>query len=228
MEISQKADKSCVIMFVKFPEKGKAKSRLAASLGEETALSLYKCFVNDLMDTLGKTPYPLLICFHPPDKEQGMKAWLGKGQRFMPQTGEDLGERMKNAFITAFSQGFSAALLIGSDTPHLTSGIFHEAFESLASHDAVIGPAPDGGYYLVGFNMDTFAPHIFEGIEWSTPEVHAKTIDILKTRGSRVHILPEWRDVDTLDDLKALFSENRDTAFAASATMKYLLQKELA
>ena len=98
----------------------------------------------------------------------------------MPQTGDDLGERMEQAFVRVFSEGFREAILIGSDIPGLSSGTVQEAFASLAGHDAVIGPANDGGYYLIGFTRRAFYPEIFHSMPWSTPAVFRETLGRLR------------------------------------------------
>jgi len=211
---------------VKSPEKGAVKTRLAVSIGDDAALALYKCFVADILNALEKTRYTLMPAFHPPDARKKVAEWLGHGHGLMAQVGDDLGERMRSAFSAAFLSGFHFVLLIGSDIPDLTETIIHEAFTSFESHDAVIGPSLDGGYYLIGFKKDTFTPQIFDGIEWSTPVVYAQTMDTLKKAGCLVHILPPKRDMDTLSDVEALFAENADNAFAQSSTMQYLLKRK--
>jgi hypothetical protein len=198
------------------------KSRLATSVGEDVALDLYKCFVRDIMGMLARGGYPLAIFFYPPDSRQKIIQWLGNEHTLFPQAGDNLGERMKNAFNTVFSQGISSAILTGSDSPDLPSLIIDEALTSLRDHDAVMGPSNDGGYYLIGFRTDTFLPQAFDGITWSTSEVFMQTMDVLMKGGLRVHILPAWRDVDTFDDLKTLILNNRDTSFIESSTIKYM------
>ena len=213
---------SCVIMFVKSPERGLVKSRLAVSLGEEVALDLYKCFVGDLLGMFTRCGYPLSIFFYPPEARQRIVQWLGDKYILFPQTGVNLGERMKNAFQTVFSQGLSTALLIGSDSPDLPKEVINEALISLKDYDSVLGPSYDDGYYLIGFRADTFSPKVFDGILWSTPDVFMQTLSTLKEANLRSHILPKWRDIDTYDDLKTLFSTSLNTPFAESATIKYM------
>jgi rSAM/selenodomain-associated transferase 1 len=139
-----------------------------------------------------------------------------------PQAGADLGERMKNAFQHCFADGFDDVIIIGSDIPDLPPEIFAEAFAALENRGAVIGPAADGGYYLIGFRKETFAPEAFEGIVWSTQAVFAETVARLERVGVGVHLLPSWRDVDTVDDLRDLVRRHRDTPFAGSRTMACL------
>jgi uncharacterized protein len=208
-------------MFVKVSQNG-VKSRLAASIGRRPALELYRRFVDDLLSTLRKSGYPFIISFYPPDAGAKIKGWLGTEHTFMPQSGEDLGERMKNAFVEVFSEGFESALLIGSDIPGLPKTFADDAFAALDDHDTVIGPSLDGGYYLIGFNRHTFAPVAFEGIEWSTPGVFARTIGSFRKLSLRFTLLPFCRDIDTIDDLKAFYSDRSTTDLTESATMKFL------
>jgi rSAM/selenodomain-associated transferase 1 len=208
-----------IILFVKAPEKGMVKSRLASALGEETALHIYKSFVLDIIDMLKKRAQPLKICFHPADSKETVVNWLGEGFSYMPQRGEDLGERMENAFVDSFSEGIAKVVLIGSDIPDLPSTVIDEAFSSLDFTDAVIGPASDGGYYLIGFRKSTFLADVFHGVPWSAGAVFRETMKIFGRSGLRVHVLPEWYDVDTLNDLRSLFIRNTDTEFRESQSM---------
>ena len=215
------AYKKCMLLFIKFPEKGMVKSRLAKDSDEDSALSLYGNFVLDLLKTLKTGRYGLKLCFYPPDALDKVSAWLGKRYSYMPQKGEDLGERMKNAFRETFLEGFAKVLLIGSDVPDLTRSIISEAYE-FDDYDAVIGPSLDGGYYLIGFKHETFSPEIFEGMQWGTDRVFRDTMDVFRKKKYRVHILPEKRDIDRLDDLRAFFEHNRNTGFADSGTMAFI------
>ena len=219
--MSQQKNRQCLLLFLKYPERGKVKSRLAKDLNKDITILLYKNFILDLLDTLKKGRFRVKICFYPPDSKEKVTDWLGNNYVYMPQKGKDLGERMKNAFMTVYSEGFSKAVLIGSDIPDLNNAVLDEACEC-DDHDAVIGPASDGGYYLIGFKNNTFLPEIFEGIQWGRGTVFKKTVEILKRNNRKVHILPEWQDIDRLDDLRALFDRNRDTEFANSRTMVFL------
>jgi glycosyltransferase A (GT-A) superfamily protein (DUF2064 family) len=129
---------------------------------------------------------------------------------------------MKNAFFEVFSKGYQNTILIGSDSPDLPGTLIEEAFLSLRDHGAVIGPSLDGGYYLIGFRADTFLPEVFDRMPWSTPDVFTRTVGIFQKKDFLIHILPQWRDVDTFDDLKALYVISRGSSFAGSATMRYI------
>lgn len=215
---------SCILMFVKYPERGKVKSRLSISLDVNKVLNLYKSFVLDLIDTLKKGKYYFKIFFYPQMAKEEISAWLGEEYSYKPQTGKDLGEKMMNAFKQTFEEGFQKVLIIGSDCPDLTNTVLHEAFESLKTHDAVIGPSFDGGYYLIGFKKKTFLPDIFEELEWGASTVFKKTMATLKKNGYAVHILQKWRDIDRIKDLLCLFHvhRNKNTTFANSRTLSLL------
>lgn len=216
------AGENCILIFIKSPERGMVKARLSEDIDGDIVVSLYKNFVLDLLETVRNGGHTFRIFFSPPESEEKISKWLGRGSSYIPQKGKDLGERMKNAFSRAFSEGFSKVLLVGSDIPDLTDTVINDAFE-LIEHDAVIGPAFDGGYYLIGFKRSTFLPEIFEEIPWSTDIVFERTIKILKKYDYKIHVLPEWRDIDRLDDLAALVERNRDTEFANSRTMSFIL-----
>jgi uncharacterized protein len=210
------------MIFVKLPEKGSVKTRLAKDLGHGFVRTLYGNFVLDLLETLAKVKWPIIIYFHPPESGNAVSKWLGKNYSYAPQKGVDLGESMKNAFKDAFADGFSKVIIIGSDLPDLQEYILDMAFSALHVNDIVIGPSADGGYYLIGFRHDSFLPEVFNGIVWGTDAVLKETLKILKEKNYKVHILPELRDVDTMEDLKALYERNKDMAFANSRTMKFI------
>ena len=219
-------DKSITLLFIKAPVRGQVKSRLAAVIGDETALELYKNFILDIIDTVKKTGYPFSICYYPPDAGAEVSSWLAGQYRTMPQQGGDLGERMENAFIRCFSEGFERAVLIGSDLPDLTPAVLLEAMASLAENDVVIGPASDGGYYLIGFRKHTLMPRVFRGISWSTKTVFQETMAILQNSALSIHQSPKWNDVDTIEDLRALCKRNKGAEFDKSRTMTYLSNNE--
>ncbi|HTZ19088.1 MAG TPA: TIGR04282 family arsenosugar biosynthesis glycosyltransferase [Dissulfurispiraceae bacterium] len=211
-----------VLLFVRAPQRGTVKTRLQPVIGEEGALDIYRCFILDILDTLRTANLTIRIFFSPTDSREEITDWLGHVFDYTPQTGESLGERMENAFVQMFSEGTEKAVLIGSDIPDLPASIFYEAFAALDANDAVIGPATDGGYYLIGFRNNTFMPEIFRGIKWSSGSVFRITMDIFEAHGCRPHVLPIWNDLDTGDDLRHFFLRNRRSDFAISRTMSYL------
>lgn len=213
---------SCILLFIKYPEIGKVKSRLARDLGGEIAVELYRNFVLDILSSIKETKADLKICFYPPDLRDRFVEWLGKDHDYLPQDGKDLGERMEKGLTWVFGEGYNKAIIIGSDSPDLPGDMIDLGFSSLWSHDVVIGPSSDGGYYLIGFDKKGFLPEVFRDIVWSSTAVFKKTLDIIAKAGLKVFVLPEWRDVDTLDDLRDLIKRNEGTLFRSSMTMSCL------
>ena len=214
-----------ILLFVRYPIKGKVKTRLETHLSQDEILSLYKCFVEDILASLRKCGFPVTICFLPPERETEMKAWLGAASAYVPQTGKDLGQRMLNAFMQAFTSETSPvdrAILIGSDVPDLDPGILDQAFDCLSNNDMALGPANDGGYYLIGFNRHTFLQHLFDGISWGTGRVFKETMQKIEHAGMKVHVLPQWRDIDHYDDLESFYRRARDKELAHLKTVQYL------
>ena len=200
-------DDRCLLFFIKTPEKGRVKTRLASAVGDEMAGKLYRRFLLETLSTLNKGTFLFYLCFYPEHSLNDLKHWLGEDYLYMPQKGEDLGERMKNGFIDAFSMNFKRVVLIGSDIPDLPLEFIEEAFASLREKEVVIGPSFDGGYYLIGVKNKNVSRRTFEGLPWSTKWVFKKTMNILKQERLTVHTLHPLRDIDTIDDLKNLFQK---------------------
>jgi rSAM/selenodomain-associated transferase 1 len=211
-----------LLIFVKYPKPGVVKTRLAASLGGFQASALYRNFVLDVLDTVRAAGAPFTVCFDPPAAAGCIRQWLGEDLSFAPQRGGDLGERMRNAFEDAFAAGADDVVTIGSDVPDLPAGVLNDAFRSLEGHDAVLGPAKDGGYYLIGFTRNAFLAEAFQGIAWSTGTVAGRTLDILRRHDRQVGLLPVLADVDTIDDLRRFFTLGQDAARRAPRTVRYL------
>ena len=215
----QELDERCVLFFVKEPGSGNVKTRLAARLGCETASELCKCFLLDMLNMLNKLLIPFEIVYYPPQSEIQLKNLFGNSYRYTPQQGGDLGQRMKNAFSSAFNNGYEKVVLIGSDLPDLPDKYIKYAFIQLENSDVVIGPAADSGYYLIGFSNKSFVSAVFENISWSTSKVFEQTLCALKKQSKTVSILPTWNDIDTIDDLRRFVSRNVGTA---SRTFSYI------
>lgn len=213
----------CLAVFVRHPEPGKVKSRLAKAYGDLFAAELYGYFVDDLLEALAPGSYHLEIFFTPAEREMEIRQRFGVRFNYSPQEGEWLGDRMEKAFHSCFAKGFAATLLIGSDFPDLTAEVIEQAFHALENgQDAVVGPAFDGGYYLIGFRSATFDPAVFNGMPWGENSVFEKTVNRLHARGYRVHLAPAWHDIDTEKDLANLQARHGNTAFSRSRTMAFL------
>jgi rSAM/selenodomain-associated transferase 1 len=213
---------TCLLLFVKSPIKGQVKTRLAAEAGGDFVVELYKCFVEDMISLVENLGVQFKVCFCPANMKSTFSEWLGEQHCYRAQTGNNLGERLRNAFGKAFKEGFSNVVAIGSDSPDLPANYLTESFEVLDAHDAVIGPANDGGYYLIGFSKEGFIPEVFDNISWSTDGVFEQTVSILKRHGPKMYLMPLWHDVDTIADLKSLLLRTRNTAFEKSKTYSYL------
>ncbi|MDM8537304.1 TIGR04282 family arsenosugar biosynthesis glycosyltransferase, partial [Desulfobacterales bacterium HSG17] len=161
----------CVLVFLKSPVMGKVKTRLAKHIGDRQAVKLYKHFVADTLKMLENGTHSIIICYYPFNAEKEISEWIGNKYPLWPQKGDTLGKKMLHAFDRAFKQGFEQVILIGTDTPDLPETIIKKGFNALGENDAVIGPSVDGGYYLIGFNTETFLPQAFENITWSTEKV---------------------------------------------------------
>jgi rSAM/selenodomain-associated transferase 1 len=216
---------SCIILFAKYPAPGRVKTRLAKQLGPERAAELYRNFVLDILDTLQSLDVPLRIFFEPPEALDEFRTWLGDDYRYVSQTGPALGQRMKNALVHTFAEGFSKVALIGSDLPDLPADFLNLGLRALDTHQALLGPSDDGGYYLIGFSRDAFLPEAFDDIAWGTDRVFAHTVKILKRHRRKLYVLPRWHDVDTLEDLKSLVARSRNTDFRKSRTFSFLQEQ---
>ncbi|MEI6638654.1 MAG: glycosyltransferase [Chlorobium sp.] len=187
-----------LIIFTKNPEKGAVKTRLARSIGEQKALEVYETLrEHTAMVTEGVEAVRMIYYsrFTPSSD-------LFFTEKFLPrlQKGDDLGERMFHAMQEGFEAGFAHVVLIGTDCYELSREILNEAFSALERYDAVIGPASDGGFYLIG--LKRVLPELFLDRQWSTPEVFGETTTILHRFAIEYERLPELSDIDTFEDLK--------------------------
>jgi rSAM/selenodomain-associated transferase 1 len=215
-------EENCILFYLKYPEPGQVKKRLASHFEEELVTELYKQFVLDSLFTLEGCGAHLKLCFYPPEKEELVVKWIGSCYTYWPQQGHDLGERMKNSFCKAWQEGYKYTVITGSDIPDLPRSFIDDAFVKLRLNDLVIGPAVDGGYYLIGFRHDSFFPGVFDGMSWGTGTVYEKTLNKIEMRGLSVAPLPEWFDIDTPDDLRDLCERNRNTPFYKSNTISFI------
>lgn len=220
----KKQSKCGLVLFLKYPQKGMIKTRLAKSIGDTLTLRLYECFIRDMLDKLISLPYDLHIFVAPADKVTAMNQWLGRDLPVHGQEGGDLGERMKQTFEKMFQLGYESCVLMGSDCPDLPGSVLSDAFEGLKTAEAVIAPAVDGGYYLIGFRQPHFCESVFQNMAWSTDRVFQRTMEIFNQEKISVKILQEWWDVDDLDELKEFMDRNTKRESRKSRTMRFLLQ----
>lgn len=187
-------------IFVKAPRYGKVKTRLGEKTGYEQARRIHMGMTEDLLANFKqRTRFELRICFWPPDAREEMEKWLGTGYRMVAQTGKNLGEKMDHAFQQGFEEGYRKIVIIGSDLPEISGDDIHKVLNSLDTHDLVIGPARDGGYYLIG--LKAIHPKLFRDITWSTGEVFRLTIRKARELGLSVDTLDEREDIDDEESL---------------------------
>ena len=185
------------MIFAKIPEVGKVKTRLAETVGDDKALQIYLKLLGRTHDVASKASSDKLIFYAGASDDFDLLDYYR-----IPKTTQcdgDLGVRMNDAFTRAFAQQYEQVMIIGSDCYELTSDLIDEAFTHLNDNDFVIGPAKDGGYYLLG--MTRLHDPLFEGKAWSTEDVFLDTILDMKENGGRYHILPTLSDVDREEDL---------------------------
>ena len=190
-----------LLYFVKYPTPGKVKTRLAKTIGDEEAAKLYRDLAEKNLSVIAplyqKEIFDLAVVFDPPEKGNDFKRWLSLSCGYLPQCGEGLSERLTYAFREAFQRGGKRIMALGSDTLNLTPDIIEDGFESLNYKDVVIGPAKDGGYYLIG--LSSFQPKLFEGIAWSTSEVSSQTYKLIRQLNLSYQTL---KQLDDLDEIK--------------------------
>ena len=191
-----------VLVFVKHPEPGRVKTRLAATLGAEPAAEIYRRLVAEVFARLPDDAQAI-ACFDPPGRREEIERWLnriaaGKALHFLPQAAGDLGARLTHAFAETFALGYGQVAATGTDCVEIDAPIFTEAWTALDTHDMALGPSRDGGYYLIALTA-ACAP-LFENIPWSTGRVLAETLARAASKNLRVHLLPMRHDVDTEED----------------------------
>jgi len=200
-----------LIIFTRYPEPGKTKTRLIPALGPEGAADLQRLMTEYTLQQAKKLSdfslenLVIEIRFAGGD-EAKMQAWLGGGDKitYHPQSEGDLGARMLAAFTDAFNIGMERVIIIGIDSPDLDAARLKQAFDQLQSHDLILGQAADGGYYLIGLRR--LIPELFTGIDWGSDRVLFQTLTIAKNLGFPWQLLPELADIDRPEDLHILIN----------------------
>lgn len=200
---------TALLVFAKAPQPGLVKTRLCPPLTPTQAARLYRAMLVDTARSVRRLGVDILF-FYTPRGSRATIARLVGSRRLVWQGGGDLGARLTRAFARAFGFGYAKVIAIGSDSPSLPIEYIEECVRRLDQLDIVIGPADDGGYYLLG--LARVAPSLFEEIDWSTGRVSAQTRARAHALGLRSHVLPHWYDVDDLASLRRLSIESRRAA----------------
>lgn len=190
-----------LIIFVRHPQSGKVKTRLAKSLGAEKATEVYRLCAEHLFQEAEKLPPEIkrYIYFDGIENEYEVQSWAGAGFDYVVQAVGSLGHRLENAFSAQFTRGVKKVLIVASDVPDISSSIIIDAFMSLDNHEIVIGPCYDGGYYMLG--MKKLYKNVFDDIPWSTSQVYLLTLTNINKLAISICQMPYLYDIDTEEDL---------------------------
>lgn len=188
--------KNALIIFIKNLIAGHVKTRLAATLGNDAAMDIYKQLLKNIHDKIQSLDVDKIVFYSNFIDDD---IWEKNLFQKEIQKGNDLGERMKNAFESSFIKAYEKIVIIGTDCPGIDENILKHTFAKLDNFEIVIGPATDGGYYLLGMRKEN--PILFENIEWSTGKVLKQTINLCKKNHLSYFLLPELSDIDEVKDL---------------------------
>lgn len=206
---SSPPSQTALVVFAKAPIPGQVKTRLCPPLTPDEAATLHGSFVLDTLERTKaavvklKLPFKRFLACAPSAAHVFFQIMEERhGVTLLDQVGDDIGSRMSHAFDALFAKGYRLVLIVGADVPALPLDHYQQALTLLESHDVVLGPALDGGYYLIG--LKRAVPELFAGVPWSTDRVLPLTKEKAEHLGLSTALLPAWRDVDTIDDLAAL------------------------
>lgn len=210
-----------LIVFLKRPRVGEVKTRLVPALGAAAAAALYRVLAEEEIRRTAPSAgeYRRLFFFAPEDASATMRAWF-PGETWLPQRGADLGARMAAAFDQAFEAGARRAAIIGSDVPWVSCELVAHALQSLDEVDLVLGPARDGGYYLLAVSEPRH--QLFQGIAWSTPSVLAHTVERAGALGLSVRLLDTLSDIDTMEDVRREWAQLRPIVAGDASLIRVL------
>ena len=189
-------------VMAKWPRPGEVKTRLAALTSPAWAAALAHACLEDTLERLASVDARRVVAFTPHDAQADFARLVADRFELWPQADGDLGRRLQRWFEACLSSGAERAVLLGADSPNLPVDYVHSAFARLLQDDVVLGPATDGGYYLIGCARRV--PPLFDGIAWSTSRVLAETVARTQGAGLALALLPPWYDVDTLHDCQVL------------------------
>jgi rSAM/selenodomain-associated transferase 1 len=208
-----------LLVFARLPERGRVKTRLGKSIGDERALAVYEAMIRDVLQSVGPATEDMEIevMWAPSESANGEELRRAFGERpTAMQTGVTLGDRLAMAFSERlFFHRTETIIAIGVDDPLLSREAIDHAFGLLRSCDWVVGPAADGGYYLIGCRAPAFDAEVFRNITWGSDSVFATTRDRIRQRETTLAILPLRHDIDTEEDLRRFAAANNDGELAA-------------
>ncbi|WP_333791877.1 TIGR04283 family arsenosugar biosynthesis glycosyltransferase [Muricomes intestini] len=201
--------KEAILIFTRIPIPGHTKTRMMPYFSEKECAQLHICFLEDIVRECQKTGRDLYVFFTPEGKQNILFPIFGKIVKYREQKGSSLGERMKNALQEVFEDGYRACVLIGTDIPELRASYLENAFEKLRTQDVVLGPTPDGGYYLIG--MKHLYTAAFENQTYGHETVFENTVDALKDKNLSIAYIPRLADMDCPEDLHGFTERYRNS-----------------
>lgn len=216
-----------IVIFIKAPEPGKVKTRLCPPLSPEQAAQLYISLAQDTWNSANRVSgVEVLAAYEPGDTANNLH-WLAAGNpvSHFRQKGRDLGERLIHAFETAFHKGARKVIVIGSDAPLLSREIMEQAFFDLDRNELILGPAKDGGYYLMGLKKPEL--DLFRDIPWSTDKVFEETMRRAEKLKLKTGLLPKLSDIDVFSDILNLTQEIKSRPSGLCPNTRHLLRSLL-
>jgi rSAM/selenodomain-associated transferase 2/rSAM/selenodomain-associated transferase 1 len=222
LRTNTRTDRQALVVMARAPSDMTGKSRLMHDVARDH-VDLRRAILLDTLDVAWRASrVDRFVAFEPSDALAEFEALTGGSAVLITQQGQTLGDRMRHVFEQVFARGYSSVVLMGSDLPTLPSSHIEQALVCLrdGASAMALGPASDGGYYLIG--LRTLTPELFDAIPWSTPEVLAATLRVAQSRGLSVSLLPTWYDVDGIDDLRRVASEK----IGAKRTLAWIARHE--
>jgi rSAM/selenodomain-associated transferase 1 len=220
----QRRSENALVFMAKWPEPGRAKTRLTPPLTPDEAAMLARCFLLDTLIRAAMSSADRLVAFAPKGAASDFRALLGPDVGLLPAETPDFGVALRLAQATALALGYQRVALVASDLPHLPPSRYDEAFTALDRADVALGPCGDGGYYLLAAKRET--PALFQGVAWSTEAVHVQTLCRAAAAALSVAALPSCDDIDTATELFRLADTLRSEPDARH-TRAYLEQLPL-
>ena len=212
---------NALILFARIPAAGKAKPRLMPFLSAEECASLYSCFLRDVYQKAKAVQADVYVFYTPREKRDMFQTLLGPDAVLLPQHGENLGQKMKNAIGAVLRMGYEKVVLMGTDIPHIHTETIENAFGNLENRDIVIHPALDGGYYLIGMKREFDS--IWNIRRYGTNTVMYDTLQHIKAENLSTSVGQMYYDIDGREDLKQLWNDIRQGAVCnCPETMAFL------
>ena len=225
VEMSNVSD--ALVIVAKYPQPGQVKTRLGRSIGHRAAAALYRAFLADMAERFGRAARQegYALCWACAPGGGPLQEIVGCKDYVFAQRGAGFAERLYHIAVDMRAAGCRRLVIISSDSPHLTASLVSDAFAAIEPGQVALGPAEDGGYYLIGLDLVAGAPDLFRGIEMSTPRVLDETLARVAALGFRASLLPPAFDIDELGDLERLAQELRNaTTPECSHTQTVLAQ----